>query len=162
MPTTITEDLAPTGVLRVSINLGNPVLAQGTPTAPTFRTATDVDRPGVRIGVKQGSAYDLYLSRTLRHAEVVRGTDGIDEFRAQGLDAAAGIRQPMTEFVATQPNVRLIDDRFMEIQQAVGTTRTRQPATVGFLRDLVTELKGNGFVADALRRANQFDVTVAP
>src|SRR6266568_1241740 len=129
MPTTITEDLAPTGVLRVSINLGNPVLAQGTPTAPTFRTATDVDRPGVRIGVKQGSAYDLYLSRTLRHAEVVRGTDGIDEFRAQGLDAAAGTRQPMT---------------------------------VGFLRDLVTELKGNGFVADALRRANQFDVTVAP
>jgi polar amino acid transport system substrate-binding protein len=68
----------------------------------------------------------------------------------------------MTEFVATQPNVRLIDDRFMEIQQAVGTTRTRQPATVGFLRDLVTELKDNGFVADALRRANQFDVTVAP
>jgi polar amino acid transport system substrate-binding protein len=235
MPTTITEDLAPTGVLRVSINLGNPVLAQGTPTAPTgvtvdiaqeigarldvpveficfdaarksfeamtseradicflaiepareavvaftapyvliegvfvvpadsaFRTAADVDRPGVRIGVKHGSAYDLYLSRTLQHAEVVRGTDGIDEFRAQGLDAAAGIRQPMTEFVATQPNVRLIDDRFMEIQQAVGTTRTRQPVTVGFLRDLVEELKANGFVAEALRRANQFDVTVAP
>jgi polar amino acid transport system substrate-binding protein len=235
MPTTTAEDLAPTGVLRVSINLGNPVLAQGTPAAPTgvtvdiareigvrlgvpvefacfdaarksfeamvsgradicflaieparaavvaftapyvviegvfvvpvgseFRTAADVDRPGVRVGVKEGSAYDLFLSRTLRHAEVVRGTDGIDEFRARGLDAAAGIRQPMTEFVAVHPDVRLIDDRFMEIQQAVGTTKSRQPATVGFLRDLVAELKGNGFVADALRRANQFDVTVAP
>jgi polar amino acid transport system substrate-binding protein len=235
VPAGITRDLAPKGVLRASINLGNPVLAQGTPTAPTgvtvdiarevaarldvpvefvcfdaarrslaamtagqadicflavepareaevaftgpyvviegvfvvprdsaFIAAGEVDRAGVRIGVNRGSAYDLFLSRTLRHATVVRGEDGVDEFRAQGLEVVAGIRQPMTEFVATHPEVRLIEDRFMQIQQAVGTTTTRRPETVQFLRDLVEELKAGGFVADALRRANQSDTLVAP
>ncbi|MBT2508340.1 transporter substrate-binding domain-containing protein [Streptomyces sp. ISL-98] len=231
----ITRDLAPNGALRASINLGNPVLAQGTPTAPTgvtvdiarevgarldvpvelvcfdaarksyeamtagkadicflaiepareaevaftapyvviegvfvvpgdsaFTTTADVDRAGVRIGVKRGSAYDLFLSRTLQHASVVRGEEGVDEFRAQGLEVAAGIRQPMTEFVAKHAEVRLIEGRFMQIQQAVGTTTTRRPETVQFLRDVVEELKAGGFVADALRRANQSDAMVAP
>ncbi|MET9422808.1 transporter substrate-binding domain-containing protein [Streptomyces sp. NPDC006540] len=231
----VVQDLAPSGVLRASINLGNPVLAQGTPAEPTgvtvdiareigarlgvpvellcfdaarksyqamaeghadlcflavdpareaevaftapyvliegvfavpgdseLTTAADVDRPGVRIGVKEGSAYDLFLSRTLRHASVVRGKDGIDEFRAQGLEAAAGIRQPMAEFVAAEPGFRLVDGRFMEIGQAVGTTRTRRPETVAYLRDVVEELKADGFVAEALRRAGRSDDLVAP
>jgi polar amino acid transport system substrate-binding protein len=68
----------------------------------------------------------------------------------------------MTKFVAAHPDVRLTDDRFMQIQQAVGTTKTRQPETVQFLRDLVEELKANGFVTEALQRSNQPDATVAP
>ncbi|MFB7371827.1 transporter substrate-binding domain-containing protein [Streptomyces sp. NPDC056222] len=231
----ISEDLAPTGVLRASINLGNPVLAAGTPEAPagvtvdiareigarlgvpvelvcfdaarksyeamatgradicflavepareaevaftapyvliegvfavdrdsSLATVADVDRDGVRIGVKQGSAYDLYLSRTLRHASVVRGKEGVDVFRSEGLEVAAGIRQPMTEYVAPRPELRLIEERFMEIRQAVGTTLSRRPATVRFLSDLVEELKADGFVADALRRADRSDTLVAP
>ncbi len=125
-------------------------------------TAADVDRPGVRIGVKRGSAYDLFLSRTLRHASVVRGDEGVDAFHAGGLEAAAGIRQPMTAYVAEHPELRLIEDRFMQIRQAVGTTRTRRPETVRFLRDLVEELKSGGFVADALRRSGQSPALVAP
>jgi polar amino acid transport system substrate-binding protein len=235
VPSAITEDLAPSGTLRASINLGNPVLAQGTPTAPTgvtvdlarelgarlgvpvdllcfdaarksFEAMTtgqadicflaveparaaeiaftapyvviegvfvvpqdspitkmaDVDREGVRIGVNSGSAYDLFLSRTLQHARVVRGDDGVDLFRSEDLEVAAGIRQPMTEFVSTHEGVRLIEGPFMEIQQAMGTTKTRTPDTVKFLRAFVEELKASGFVADALRRANRADATVAP
>ncbi|MFE5966669.1 transporter substrate-binding domain-containing protein [Streptomyces sp. NPDC056463] len=231
----IARDLAPTGALRASINLGNPVLAHGTPDAPGgvtvdiareiagrlglpvefvcfdaarssyeamttgradvcflavepareaevaftspyvliegvfavptgsgFATSADVDREGVRIGVKRGSAYDLYLTRTLQHATVVRGEEGVDTFRAEGLEVAAGIRQPMTVYVAAHPDVRLIEDRFMEIRQAVGTTPARCPGTVRFLTDLVEELKADGFVADALRRANQSPTLVAP
>ena len=231
----VASDLARTGTLRASINLGNPVLAHGTATAPVgvtvdiarevgrqpgvdvelicfdaarksfeamaegradicflaiepareaevaftapyvliegvyavprespFTTPADVDRDGVRIGVKRGSAYDLFLTRTLQHAAVERGEEGVDVFRAQGLEAAAGIRQPMTAFVEANPDVRLIEDRFMEIQQALGTTKTRRPETVQFLRDLVEDLKSNGFVADALRRANHPDDLVAP
>lgn len=231
----IARDLAPTGVLRASINLGNPVLAQGTPAEPggvtvdiareigarldlpvelvcfdaarkSFEalaeghadicflavepareadvaftapyvviegvfavpnhspaaTPADVDQPGVRIGVKRGSAYDLFLSRTLQHATVVRGEEGVDVFRDEGLEVAAGIRQPMAAFVNTQPDMRLIDERFMQIQQAVGTTKTRRAETVVFLREVVEDLKANGFVSDALRRSGQADVTVAP
>ena len=231
----LVRDLAPTGVLRASINLGNPVLAQGTPEAPSGVTVdlarevasrlgvplelacfdaarksleamtdgradlcflavdparaaevaftapyvviegvfvvphdsaisavADVDQEGVRIGVKQGSAYDLFLTRTLERASVVRGEEGVDVFREQGLEAGAGIRQPITAYAATHPDVRVLDERFMQIQQAVGTTITRRPETVRFLRDLVEELKASGFVAEALRRSNQPDATVAP
>ncbi|MFJ4922815.1 DUF1801 domain-containing protein [Streptomyces sp. NPDC088725] len=68
----------------------------------------------------------------------------------------------MTEFVATHPEVRLIEGRFMQIQQAVGAIVTRRPETVLFLRKLVEEPKAGGFVADALRRANQSEAMVAP
>jgi polar amino acid transport system substrate-binding protein len=235
VPAAIARDLAPTGTLRAAINLGNPVLAQGTPAAPAgvtvdiarelgsragvpvelvcfdaarksfeamsagradicflaiepareaevaftapyvviegvfvvpqdsaITTTADVDRERVRIGVKQGSAYDLFLSRTLQHASVVRADEGTDVFRGLGLEVAAGLRQPMTEFVGSHPGLRLIEDRFMEIQQAVGTTRTRGSETVQFLRAFVEELKSSGFVADALRRSNRPDATVAP
>lgn len=131
------------------------------PRESPLTTAADVDRAGVRIGVKRGSAYDLFLSRTLRHATVVRGEEGVDAFRAGGLEAA-GIRQPLTAYVSRHPDIRLIDDRFMQIQQAVGTTGTRRPETAGFLRELVEELKASGFIADALRRAQQPDTLVAP
>lgn len=233
MAVTTAADLAPTGVLRASINLGNPVLAHGTPDEPggvtvdiarevaarlgvpvefvcfdaarkSFEALTtgqadicflaiepareaevaftppyveiegvyavpndspvtgpdDVDRPGVRVGVKKGSAYDLFLTRTLLNATVVRGDEGTDVFRAEGLDVAAGIRQPMTAFVAANPDVRLVEERFMAIRQAVGTTKDRKPATVAFLAELVEELKASGFVADSLRRAGQTGISV--
>ena len=224
----IAKDLAPEGVLRVSINLGNPVLAQGTPDAPAgvtvdiarevaarldlpveflcfdaarksfeamtsgqadicflaiepareaevaftapyvviegvyavptdseLATVGDVDREGVRIGVKRGSAYDLFLTRTLEHATVVRGDEGVDIFRADGLEVAAGIRQPLTAYVAANPDLRVIEDRFMEIRQALGTTKTRTPETVQFLTDLIEELKTTGFVATSLEGSGQ-------
>jgi polar amino acid transport system substrate-binding protein len=231
----VLSDLAPTGTLRASINLGNPVLAQGTPESPSGVTvdiarelsarlgipvellcvraareslaameqdradicflaidpartesvaftapyavikgafavpetsplvsAADVDRPGVRVGVKAGSAYDLHLSRTLKHAEVVRGIEGTTVFTEQQLDVAAGIRQPLADFAAAQGGVRLLEPHFMEIRQAVGTTRARREHTVGYLHDFVEQLKANGFIARSLDRSGRRDATVAP
>ena len=233
--TTVQADLAPTGVLRASINLGNPVLANGTPDAPggvtvdiarelakrldlplqlvcfdaarksfeamttgqadicflaidparaeevaftapyvviegvyavprdsPLTTVAEVDTDGVRIGVKQGSAYDLYLTRTLQQATVVRGTEGVDVFRAEGLEAAAGIRQPITAYVAEHPDLRLIDERFMQIQQAVGTSRSKHPDTVAYLHEVIEDLKASGFIAASLATSGQPDATVAP
>jgi polar amino acid transport system substrate-binding protein len=230
----IASDLAPGGALRAAINLGNPVLAQGTASAPTgvtvdlareigarlglpvefacfdaardsFAAVTtgradicflaieparaaevaftapyvliegvyavseqsplvavaDVDRPGVRIGVNRGSAYDLFLTRTLQHATVVRGTEGTAEFLTGNLEAAAGVREPMTEFVGSHPGFRLVEGRFMEIPQAVGTAASKRLETTSFLHGLVEELKASGFVADALRRSGQ-TAPVAP
>jgi polar amino acid transport system substrate-binding protein len=132
------------------------------PRDSAITTTADVDRDSVRIGVKKGSAYDLFLSRTLRHASVVRGDEGTGVFCDLGLEVAAGIRQPMTEFVSSHRRFRLIEGPFMQICQALGTTRTRGPQTIQFLRTFVEELKASGFVADALRRANQPDAILAP
>ena len=66
----------------------------------------------------------------------------------RNLEAAAGVREPVTEFVGSHPGIRLIDGRFMEIRQAVGTTKAKRPDTIRFLHKLVEELKASGFVAD--------------
>jgi len=234
VPSSIIADLAPAGVLAAAINLGNPVLAQGTPDAPAGVTVdiarevgarlgvpvelrcfgaarealeavasgqagisflaiepareaqiaftapyvliegvyavpenspltavSDVDAPGVRIGVKHGSAYDLFLTRTLRQASVVRGAEGTEVFLTQGLEAGAGVREPVTEFASKHPGYRLIPGRFMEIRQAVGTARAKRPETREFLHGLVEELKASGFVAAALCRSGQ-SAPVAP
>ena len=112
-------------------------------------------------GVKD-SSHDLFLSRTLRHAQVVRGGRGVDVFREQGLEVAAGTRHLMAEYVVGNPGFGLLEGRFMQVKQAVGTTMTRAPGTLEFLRSVVEELKADGFVADAIRRADNPDVSVAP
>ncbi|MEU1280911.1 transporter substrate-binding domain-containing protein [Streptomyces sp. NPDC005805] len=141
------------------------VLIEGVYAVPRDSPLTapgEVDRPGVRIGVKEGSAYDLYLTRTLAEAELVRGREGVDTFRDQGLEAGAGIRQPMAEYAAAHPEVRLLEPAFMEIRQAVGIPRTKRPETAAFLRELVEELKANGFIAGALHRSDRPTTLLAP
>lgn len=224
----LVRDLAPTGVLRAAINLGNPVLTNGTPQNPggvtvaiareladrlgvplqmlcfdaarkslaaivdgdadltflaieparedevhfsrpyltiegvyvtgqehAFASAGEVDRDGVRVGVKEGSAYDLYLTRTLEHAEIVRGVDGVDVYVAEGLDVGAGIRQPMKSFVQENPSHRVLEPAFMQIRQAVGIPKTRLETSAAYVADLVEELLASGFIRDALLDAGQ-------
>jgi polar amino acid transport system substrate-binding protein len=126
----------------------------------------DVDRPGVRIAVGPGSAYDLFLTRTLKNATLVRAHTGggramIDLFLGDKLEAAAGVKQPLVEYAKTDPNVRVMDGRFMEIRQAMGTPKGRA-AAARYLRTFIEEMKASGFVAASLERSNQPDATVAP
>jgi polar amino acid transport system substrate-binding protein len=131
------------------------------PKESALKTVADVDRNGVRVGVNKGSAYDLYLTRTLKHAELIRGEDGIGLFIKDKLEAAAGVKQPLVAFAKTNPGVRVMDGRFMEIQQAMGAPKGRN-AGARYLRAFVEEMKTSGFVADALRRSHQPDASVAP
>jgi polar amino acid transport system substrate-binding protein len=126
-----------------------------------LRAIADVDRGGVRIAVNKGSAYDLFLTRTLKHATLVRGDSGIDLFTSDKLDAAAGVKQPLVAFAKQHPEVRVMDERFMEIRQAMGTPKGREIGA-RYLKSFVEEMKANGFVADALKRSNQPDAAVAP
>lgn len=230
----IAHDLAPTGILRASINLGNPVLVQSSPDAPTgvtvdiarelaarlrvpvelccfdaalasfeaiergdadicflaidparqatvaftapyaviegvfavptaswITTTADVDSPGVRVGVKKGSAYDLFLTRSLDNAVVVRGDEGITVLLEEKLEVAAGIRGPVEEFAAAHAGIRVIEPRFMEIRQAVGTTRDRSDDAIAYLHAFVEDLKASGFIAHSLQRAGRSDAIVA-
>jgi len=234
-PSDVVKDLAPTGTLRAGINLGNMVLAQGTPDKPSgvtvdltrelgrrlgvpvelkcfdgagksfeaakagqvdilflaiepvraaevdftapyviiegvyavpkdsnLKAVADVDREGVRIGVNKASAYDLFLTRSLKHAKLERGEQGTDVFRAKKLEALGGVKQAVVQWVKQQPDMRVIDGRFMEIRQAMGTPRGRSEATLRYLRAFIEEMKASGFVADGLRRSNQPDAEVAP
>ena len=130
-----------------------------------LRAVADVDRDGVRIAVNKGSAYDLYLTRTIKHAQLVRGENGIELFVRDRLEAAAGVKQPLVEYAKTDPSVRIMDGRFMEIRQAMGTPKLRyqgRNAAPRYLHAFVEEMKATGFIAEALRRSNQPDAAVAP
>lgn len=239
MDKNILRDLAPTGRLRVSINLGNSVLAQNDPitgapkgisvalaqrlgadlnlpvdlitfnaagkvfellvrqeldivflaidplraeeiefTPPyaliegnfvvsatsAFRSIADIDRPDMRVAVARNSAYDLFLSRTLKSATLVRpptGQEALDMFVAEGLEAAAGVKQPIVAFMKTHPDLRVIEPPFMEIRQAMGMPKGRA-AGAAYLRTFIEAMTASGFVADVLRRNGQDDVVVAP
>jgi polar amino acid transport system substrate-binding protein len=143
------------------------VLIEGTYMVPKDSPLTeiaDVDRPGVRIAVATGSAYDLFLSRTIKQATLVRsktGGDSLDMFLRDGLEAAGGVKQPLVEFAAAHPQVRVMDGRFMAIQQAMGTPKGRLDGAA-YLRGFIEEMKASGFIADALKRSNQPDAVVAP
>ncbi len=94
-----------------------------------LREPADVDQPGKRISVGENSAYDLYLTRTLKHASLLRTAGGccknIDLFRAEKLDAAAGVRQPLAAYAKDHPDVRVMEKGFQEIRQAMGTPKGR-------------------------------------
>jgi polar amino acid transport system substrate-binding protein len=126
-----------------------------------IQSVAEVDREGVRIAVNKASAYDLFLTRSLKRAKLVRGESGVGLFVSEKLEAAAGVKQPIVAYAKAHPEVRVLDGRFMDIQQAMGTAKGRD-AGARYLHAFVEEMKASGFVADALKRSNQPDASVAP
>ena len=125
----------------------------------------EVDRVGNRILVGKGSAYDLFLTREIRHAQIVRTESSqavVDTFLRDGLKVAAGVKQQLQADAARTPGLRLLNERFMVIQQAMGLPKSRGDAAAQFLRAFVEDMKRSGFVAEALARHRIEGATVAP
>lgn len=122
-----------------------------------LKTTADADAPGVRIGVNVGAAYDLFLTRSLKHASLVRAGDGesmFSLFEAGKVDAAAGVRQPLDIYAASHPDTRVMPDRFMEIRQAMAASKGRF-AGQRYLAAFIEEMNASGFVAAAIKRHHQ-------
>jgi polar amino acid transport system substrate-binding protein len=129
-----------------------------------YTAVDELDRDGVRIAVGKGAAYDLYLTRALTRAQLVRAAtsnEAIELFVSDALDAAAGVRQPLEAYARKHAGVRVIDGRFTAIEQAIGTPVARS-AAASCLAEFIEEMKQSGFVADALARSEQFEASVAP
>jgi len=231
--------MAPAGVLRAGINLGNPVIAQADPTGgdprgvgpalaralasaigvpirfDTFETAgkladgvkhdrwdvaflaidparatdiqftdaylhiegtymvaepsalreiADFDQPGVRIAVGLKTAYDLYLSREIKRAQLIRADSSeaaIARFLSDDLEAVAGVRQPLVSAAARNAKLRVVDGSFMVIRQAAGVPKGR-PLAAAYLTEFIESAKASGFVKAALQESGISDVSVAP
>jgi polar amino acid transport system substrate-binding protein len=133
--------------------------------ASPLRDNAEVDLPGRRVTVGKGSAYDLYLTRELKQADIVRAATSpavVDTFLEQNLDVAAGVRQQLEADAKRVPGLRLLPGRFMVIQQAMGLPKARSAAAVELLRRFVEEMKASGFVAEALDRHGIEGASVAP
>ena len=125
-----------------------------------LKSNDDIDRAGVRVAVNQGAAYDLFLTRSLKQATLIRDEESFDRFLADKLEAVAGVKQGVVRFAAAHPEVRVLPGRFMEIRQAMCLPKGRA-AGAAYLRAFVEEMKASGFVAGAIKRAGQ-EATVAP
>ena len=129
-----------------------------------IRSNEDVDRPGVRIAVATGSVYDLYLSRALKQATLVRtpvSAEVVGMFIAQNLEVRAGVKPQLEAEAARIPGLRLLGGRFMVIDQAMGTPRGREEGA-RYLRDFIEKMKASGFVAFSLARNHVEGAGIAP
>jgi polar amino acid transport system substrate-binding protein len=134
------------------------------PAGSPIRTIADVDREGVRIAVSEKSAYELYLTRTIKHAKLLR-TQGIDAsfnlFVSDKLEALAGLKPRLITDVKKLPGARLLDGQFTAVQQAIGTLKPRT-AAARYLSGFVEEVKASGLVGEAISRNGAQGVSVAP
>lgn len=125
----------------------------------------EVDQAPHRVVVGKGSAYDLFLTRTLQHAQILRAPTSptvVDTFLETGAEVAAGVRQQLEADARRFGGLRLLDGRFMVIQQAMGTPKNRGEEAAAFLVRFVEQVKASGFVADALARHRIEGASVAP
>jgi polar amino acid transport system substrate-binding protein len=135
------------------------------PEASPIRTNADVDQPHNRIAVGKGSAYDLFLTRELKAAPIVRAPTSptvVQTFLEQELEVAAGVKQQLEADAAKVGGLRLLDERFMVIRQAMGVVKSRGETAAEVLREFVEDMKRSGFVAEALERHRVAGASVAP
>ena len=143
------------------------VIIEGTylvPDSSPLRDIDDVDQDGIRIAAGKNAAYDLYLSRSLKHARLVHAPSsraGIELLLAGKTEAAAGVRQSLAAAAAESSGFRVLDGRFLVIQQAMAVPKGR-PAGADYLRGFVEEMKASGFIAASLAKSGQGEATVAP
>jgi polar amino acid transport system substrate-binding protein len=124
-----------------------------------------VDDAKNKVVVGKGSAYDLFLSRELKHAEIVRAPTSptvVDVFVREGHDVAAGVRQQLEADMKRFAGFRLLPGRFMVIQQAMGLPKSYGAEAAEFLKEYVEEMKSSGFVAQSLERHGIEGASVAP
>jgi len=134
------------------------------PSASSITANAQVDRSGVRVGVGKGSAYDLFLTRELKQAEIVRAPTSqavVDLIVAKRIDVVAGVKQQLEADAQRVPGLRMLDGRFMVIEQAMATPKGRG-AGAKYLVAFVEEMKASGFVASALQRHGIEGAAVAP
>lgn len=126
---------------------------------------TDVDKTGIRVVVGHGSAYDLFLTRALKNAEIVRSPTSpavVDTFFDQKCDVAAGVKQQLEADAQRVSGTRLLPGRFMVIHQAMGMPATRSSEALDYLKSFIEEMKASGFIAQALARHHINGAVVAP
>jgi polar amino acid transport system substrate-binding protein len=119
-----------------------------------YRRCEELDTPGLRIATSARSAYELYLTRSLKHAELFRGermTGAMELFEGKNMDALAGLRSALNGIAAETPGLRVLEDRFTTVQQAVGT-RPGDPEALAFLGDFLERAKASGFIQQLIDR----------
>ena len=134
------------------------------PSASPFRTAAEVDGEGVRVAAPARANYELFLSRSLKRAQLVstQGAEAAFDLLVTGkVDALAGLKQGLLDLLEKLPGSRIVDGRFMGVQQSIAVPKGRD-AGLAYLRRVVEDAKTSGLVARAIEKTGARGVSVAP
>jgi polar amino acid transport system substrate-binding protein len=134
------------------------------PGASALSTAAEVDREGIRVAAPARANYELFLSRNLKRARLVstQGGDAAFDLLVTGkVDALAGLTQGLLGLAEKLPGSRIVEGRFLGVQQSIAVPRGRD-AGLAYLRRLVEDAKASGLVARAIEKTGARGVTVAP
>jgi len=134
------------------------------PKGSAISSIAEVDRPGMRITVRSGAAYDLWLARNIKHATVLRSeaADGpFNQFVAEGVEAYAALNPQLLTDVEKLPGSRILPGNFTTVQQAIGTAKPNA-AGAAFLSGFVAEAKRSGLVARLIEKHHVKGLSVAP
>jgi polar amino acid transport system substrate-binding protein len=133
------------------------------PPGSPIKAIAEVDRKGIRIIVPDKAAYELYLSRTIKNAELVKEPGGDNSFKrfvAEKFDALAGLRPRLISDQAKLPGSRILDGSFTAVQQAAGVPKGRT-AAAKYLTAFIEDVKASGLVAKAIKDNNVVGLTIA-
>jgi polar amino acid transport system substrate-binding protein len=129
-----------------------------------LRAVADVDRDGVRVAAPARANYELFLSRNLKHARLVQAPNAeaaFDLLVTGKADALSGLKQALIGLADRLPGSRMLDGRFMAVQQSIGVPKGRD-AGLKYLRGFLEDAKSSGLVARAIERTGARGVSVAP
>ena len=124
-----------------------------------LKSNDEVDVLGTEIVVGKGSAYDLYLTREIKNAALLRAASSqavVDDFMSGKGNVAAGVKQQLESDAKRYQGLRMLPGRFMVINQAIGIPKARPgyENTTAYLSNVISELKQSGFIAEAMKRHN--------
>jgi polar amino acid transport system substrate-binding protein len=122
-----------------------------------LKTNEQVDVAGNEIVVGKGSAYDLFLTREIKNANLLRAVSSqavVDDFMSGKGNVAAGVKQQLESDAKRYTGLRMLPGRFMAINQAIGIPKARPQyeMTTAYLSEIIAQLKQSGFVAQAMQR----------
>lgn len=133
------------------------------PPGSAIQSIAEVDRKGIRIIVPDKAAYELYLSRTIKNAELVKepgGDNAFKRFVAEKFDALAGLRPRLITDQTKLPGSRILEGSFTAVQQAAGVPKGRS-AAAKYLATFIEDVKASGLVAKAIKDNNVVGLTIA-
>lgn len=120
-----------------------------------LRAVAQVDAPGIRISTPDKAGYELYLTRTLRSASLIRSKSfpgAVDVFNERRAEALAGLKPALLESMDKTPDARFVDGNFMTVNHGIGTPRERGAAAAAYVKSFVDEMSASGFVASSIER----------
>lgn len=130
-----------------------------------FADVSAVDRPGVRIAVPRNASADVYLTRTLKSATLVRldgdANDAIDFLRAGKADVYGSGINTLRPMVERLPGSKILG-AFNIVTFSVAMRPGLSAAARVQLTRWVEEAKAAGIVQKALEQAGAKGVRVAP